>query len=99
MQVEQAATAFASIGSEPRLEVLQTLGRAFPDGLNVGEIQERSGLAASTLAHHLRSLSSAGLIEQSRDGRAVISRARIEQIEALASYLMSECCADAGRSC
>lgn len=95
MQVEQAAVRFASIGSEPRLEVLQTLVRAFPDGLNVSEIQERSGLAASTLAHHLRSLATSGLIEQTREGRTVVSRANIDQIQALATYLLQECCVDA----
>lgn len=95
MQVEQAAVRFASIGSEPRLEVLQTLVRAFPNGLTVGEVQDRSGLAASTLAHHLRTLTTAGLIEQEREGRSVVNRACIGKIEALAAYLLQECCVDA----
>ena len=69
---------FAAVGSEPRLEVLLTLVRAGHDGLTVGEIQERVGLPASTLAHHLRFLAAGGLIQQQKQGRAVVNRAAFE---------------------
>lgn len=93
--LEQAARGFASVGSEPRLEVLTTLVRAGPDGLSVGEIQESVGVPASTLAHHLKYLAASGLIEQERQGRAVLNRAAYDRIEQLASFLLHECCADA----
>jgi DNA-binding transcriptional ArsR family regulator len=93
--LEEAAQGFAAIGSEPRLEVLLSLVRAGPDGLAVGEIQERVDLPASTLAHHLRFLAAAGLIEQEREGRVVRSRAAFEHIERLADFLLRECCSEA----
>ena len=93
--LEQAAQGFASVGSEPRLEVLTTLVRAGPEGLSVGEIQESVGVPASTLAHHLKFLTAGGLIEQERRGRAVINRAAYDRIEQLAGFLLQECCADA----
>lgn len=93
---EQAAQGFAAIGSEPRLEVLRALVRAGPEGLSVGEIQKRLGIAASTLTHHLRFLASAGLIEQTRDGRIIRNRAAFGRIEELAAYLLAECCAERG---
>jgi len=92
--IEEAAQGFAAMGSEARLHVLQTLVKAGPDGLAVGEIQARSGMAASTLAHHLRFLASAGLIEQEKDGRSVISRAAYERLETLAAFILRECCSD-----
>ncbi len=95
LALEEAAQGFAAVGSEPRLEVLLALVRAGDAGLSVGEIQERVGLPASTLAHHLRFLAAGGLIEQERRGRAVISRAAYPRIEALAGFLMRECCAEA----
>lgn len=95
LALEEAAQGFAAVGSEPRLEVLLALVRAGPDGLTVGEIQEQVGVAASTLAHHLRFLAAGELIQQKRVGRAVINRAAYERIETLADFLLRECCMDA----
>lgn len=95
LALEEAAQGFAAVGSEPRLEVLLTLVRAGADGLTVGDIQERVGLPASTLAHHLRFLAAGELIKQERRGRAVINLAAYERIEELAAFLLRECCADA----
>jgi len=92
--LEQAAQGFAAVGSEPRLEVLLALVRAGPKGLAVGEIQDRVDLPASTLAHHLRFLAAAGLIEQEKEGRVVRSRAAFTRIELLADFLLRECCSE-----
>ncbi|MAS06303.1 MAG: transcriptional regulator [Ahrensia sp.] len=94
IQIEEAAQGFAAMGSEARLQVLQTLVKAGPKGLAVGDIQARSGMPASTLAHHLRFLASAGLIDQQKDGRSVISRAAYDRLEALAGFILKECCSD-----
>lgn len=92
--LEEAAQGFAAVGSEPRLDVLLSLVRAGPSGLAVGEIQERVDLPASTLAHHLRFLAAAGLIEQEREGRVVRNHAAFERIESLANFLLRECCSE-----
>ncbi|PVB59794.1 metalloregulator ArsR/SmtB family transcription factor [Labrenzia sp. 011] len=94
MELEEAAQGFAALGSEARLQVLLALVRAGGKGLTVGDIQSRTGMAASTLAHHLRFLSSAGLVLQEKDGRSVISRAAYDHLESLAGYLLKECCAE-----
>ncbi|MGI9500535.1 MAG: ArsR/SmtB family transcription factor [Geminicoccaceae bacterium] len=94
--LEEAAQGFAAVGSEPRLDVLLSLVRAGPDGLSVGEIQERLELPASTLAHHLRFLAAAGLIEQEKQGRIVRNRADFGRIESLADFLLRECCSESG---
>ena len=90
----EAAQGFAAIGSEPRLEVLLALVRAGPDGLSVGDIQNRLDMAASTLTHHLRFLAAAGLIVQTRQGRTTRNQAAFGQIQELAGYLLRECCAE-----
>jgi len=92
--LSQAAQGFAAVGSEPRLNVLLTLVRAGEKGLTIGQIQKRLAMAASTLAHHLRFLAEANLLEQDRQGRTVINRAAFDRLEALAGYLLRECCAD-----
>ena len=92
--LEQAAQGFSAIGSEPRLEVLLSLVSAGPKGLSVGQIQQKLNIPASTLSHHLRFLSAAGLIEQTKDGRTIHNRAAFERIEELAGFLLRQCCSD-----
>jgi DNA-binding transcriptional ArsR family regulator len=95
MKTEIAAQGFAAVGSEARLMVLRILVRAGNRGLAINDIQHRTGIPASTLAHHLKFLAAGGLIEQEKRGRMVINRANYAHIEALAGYLLAECCADA----
>jgi DNA-binding transcriptional ArsR family regulator len=91
----EIASAFAALGSEQRLTVLTTLVRAGPDGLSIGVLGTRCGITGSTLTHHLKILSSSGLIRQARQGRAVIcAAAAYDRVGDLSRYLLSECCAD-----
>lgn len=94
MDLEIAAQGFAALGSEARLQVVLTLVKAGQGGLTVGDIQSRTGMAASTLAHHLKFLASAGLVSQEKDGRSVINRAAYGHLENLAGYILKECCVD-----
>ena len=95
LTVEQAASTFAALGSEQRLNVLNTLVRAGPEGLSIGELGERSGVTGSTLTHHVKILTTSGLVTQERRGRSIIcAAAAYEVMEALSQYLLSECCAD-----
>lgn len=89
-----AAQAFAALGSEQRLAMLQLLVRAGPDGLAVGEIQSRLGVAASTLSHHIKFLTAAQLMTQERRARSLICRAAFTRVTALAEFLLNECCAE-----
>ena len=94
---ETAAQGFAAMGSEARLQVLKALVRAGEPGLTVSEIQERTGIAPSTLAHHLKFLAAGGLVEQERAGRSVINRASFDELRRLAQFILGECCADQRR--
>lgn len=94
---ETAAQGFAAMGSESRLKVLKTLIRAGEAGLTVGEVQDRTGIPPSTLAHHLRFLAAGGLVEQEKSGRATMNRARFDALQDLAGFILSECCADTVR--
>lgn len=90
-----AASTFAALGSEQRLSVLRVLVRAGEAGLSIGEIGARAGVSGSTLTHHLKILTQAGLIRQERQGRSIICAAiAYEEVRALSQFLLSECCAD-----
>lgn len=88
----ETARALAALGHEARLNVYRLLVRAGEDGLIVGDIAGHTKLPLSTLAHHLRTLVSAGLVTQERQGREVVSRADFAAMNRALSYLTSECC-------
>ncbi|MEL7090282.1 MAG: MarR family transcriptional regulator [Pseudomonadota bacterium] len=91
----RAAAAFAALGSEQRLSVLRTLVRAGPEGLRIGDLGKRTGVTGSTLTHHVKTLASAGLVTQTRQGRSIICAAiAFAEVEALSQFLLTECCAD-----
>ena len=89
-----AAQGFSALGSEARIAVYRTLVRAGEAGLPVGEIQKRTDIPASTLAHHIKFLSSADLILQEKQGRSIICRANYDHLQLLASFILEECCAE-----
>lgn len=93
-----ASNGFSAMGSEARLTVLQCLVRSGKQALSVGEIQERTGIPASTLAHHLKALVGASLVTQEKQGRVIFNRAQLNHLEALAAYILEECCLDEGNS-
>lgn len=92
-----AASRFAALGSEQRLLVLRTLVRAGPEGIKIGELGARTGISGSTLTHHVKILTQAGLVHQAKVGRSVICAAiAYEDLKALADFLLENCCADVG---
>ncbi len=95
LDIEEAAQAFAALGSGQRLSVLQTLVAAGPKGLAAGDISAKTGISASTLTHHLRFLTQSQLVTQRREGRSIISVAAFGRVETLSQYLLLNCCADA----
>ncbi len=89
-----AAKALGALGNPTRLRLCKSLVRAGGDGLNIGQLQKRLRVPASTLAHHISTLVQAGLVHQERQGREVISRARFTTIREISAYLLAECCAE-----
>ncbi|NNE81089.1 MAG: helix-turn-helix transcriptional regulator [Silicimonas sp.] len=95
LDLVEAAACFAALGSEQRLAVLRVLVRAGPDGLSIGELGERAGVTGSTLTHHMKLLSAAGLVRQAKEGRRIICiGAAYERMQELSEFLLKECCAD-----
>jgi DNA-binding transcriptional ArsR family regulator len=64
-------------------------------GLPVGRLQERIGIAASTLSHHLHRLMLTGLVQQERQATTLICRANYRAMDSLLGFLTEECCVDA----
>ena len=95
MKVEQAAKQLEALGNPTRLRVYRALVRAGDEGLAVGRLQRKIGIAASTLSHHLHRLIVTGLVTQERQGTTLICRTNYPAMSGLVGYLVDECCLDA----
>lgn len=87
------ARALAALGHDARLTIFRLLVRAGEEGLRVSDIGAHTGLAPSTLAHHLSTLVDAGLVAQDKQGREVFNRADFTAMRRVVGFLTSECCA------
>ena len=83
---------FAALGAEPRLRIVRLLLSAHPDGMVVSEIQTETGVAGSTLSHHLEKLKNDGLVTVERERAFMRYRANTEVLEELLGFLYAECC-------
>jgi DNA-binding transcriptional ArsR family regulator len=98
MKIERASSQLEALGNPTRLRVYRLLVRAGFGGMPVGAVQEKLGMAGSTLSHHLHRLVDTGLVTQERQSTTLICRAHYPAMTALIGYLSDECCADAGCS-
>ncbi len=90
--VSRYADMFSAVGAVPRLRILRLLLSAHPDGLAVGDIQAETGIAASTLSHHLEKLKHEDLVNVRRDGTFLWYSARTDTLQELLGFLYAECC-------
>ena len=90
---EQAAVAsLAALAQGMRLRIFRALVGAGPQGLTPGALSATLDVPASTLSFHLKELLYSGLVSQQRDGRHLVYRPSLEQMNALLSYLTAHCC-------
>ena len=98
MEIEIAARAFGALGQPARLEVMQLLLGAGPNGLAAGELARHLAVSPSTLSFHLRALEQSGLVGVTRQGRSLIYAASIDALRRAMTFLTDACCAaDAAR--
>lgn len=99
MQESSAITALAALAQPMRLRVFRALIGAGLDGMTPGALGALLDVPASTLSFHLKELMHAGLVTQERDGRHLIYRAAMAQMNALLDYLTAHCCEGAATTC
>jgi len=93
MEMISALAALNALGHESRLAAFRQLVQAGPEGMSVGELRERLGLAPATLTAHLNVLRAADLVHDQREGRVIRIRANYLQMNDLLAYLTENCCA------
>ena len=92
MNEKAAVVSLAALAQGMRLRVFRALVGAGPQGMTPGALSATLDVPASTLSFHLKELMHARLVSQERDGRNLIYRPSIKQMNALLSYLTAHCC-------
>jgi DNA-binding transcriptional ArsR family regulator len=92
MEEKDAVASLAALAQGMRLRVFRALVGAGPVGMTPGALSATLDVPASTLSFHLKELTRAGLVSQERDGRNLIYRPAIDQMNALLAYLTDHCC-------
>jgi ArsR family transcriptional regulator len=96
MEEGVAVSSLAALAQGMRLRVFRALVGAGPQGMTPGALAALLDVPASTLSFHLKELMHAGLVSQQRDGRNLIYRPSLEQMNSLLAYLTAHCCLGAG---
>src|SRR5260370_7531247 len=91
-QVTKYADMFSAMGTEARLQIMQLLLKAHPNGLVVGEIQEELGIPNSTLSHHLDKLKNEDLVRVQRESTFLRYMANTEPLQELLHFFYPKCC-------
>lgn len=99
MEQPDALAAFAALSQTTRLDVFRLLVAHEPDGLPSGEIARRLDVPANTLSTHLGVLARAGLAMTERQGRTIIYRARMDNIQGLVGFMVNACCQGRYEAC
>ena len=92
MDEKSAVVSLSALAQGMRLRVFRALVGAGPQGLTPSALSATLDVPASTLSFHLKELMHAGLVSQERDGRNLIYRPAIGQMNALLGYLSDHCC-------
>ena len=92
MDIASTLDALGALSQETRLKIFRLLVRNAPDGLAAGEIAHRLHLPGPTLSFHLNVLAAADLLHPHKNGRAISYSANVDCVNALAEFLLENCC-------
>jgi DNA-binding transcriptional ArsR family regulator len=95
MDQTSVVSALAALAQESRLAVFRLLVQAGPDGMAASRIAEALGIPPSSLSFHLKELTHAALVTQTKAGRSLIYSANFSTMTSLLSFLTENCCGGA----
>jgi DNA-binding transcriptional ArsR family regulator len=92
MKSDRAVAALAALAQESRLALFRLLVKRGPEGYTPGEISGRLEIPAPTLSFHLKTLSTARLIDSRREGRHLFYSANFDTMNGILGFLTDHCC-------
>lgn len=97
MDDKNVVAALAALAQDSRLAVYRLLVQAGPEGLPATRIAEQLAIPPSSLSFHLKEMTHAGLVTQTKAGRSLIYAANFATMNGLVGFLTENCCG--GNTC
>jgi len=97
-KLDRHAEQLSALGHPVRLKILRFVVQAGPEGAPAGDIQTHVDLPASTLSHHLKRLSDAGVLSSRSEGTFLFYAADYTALRILTDYLWEDCCKRGGKA-
>src|SRR5262245_31435675 len=97
-KLEKHAEQLSALGHPVRLKILRFVVQAGVEGSAAGDIQAHVDLPASTLSHHLKRLSDAGVLTSRSEGTFLFYTADYTSLRGLTDYLWEDCCKRGGKA-
>ncbi len=94
-----ATSMFESLASGVRLDIVRLLVSYGREGLVAGEIAQALEIPRTNLSFHLKTLTHAGMISVTQEGRYQRYRADLAAMQDLVSYLTEHCCVAESGDC
>ena len=98
-RLDRHAEQLSALGHPVRLTILRFVVQAGDGGTPAGEIQAHVDLPASTLSHHLKRLSEAGLLKTRGEGTFHYYSVDYTSLRTLTDYLWEDCCRNGKSGC
>ncbi|RJF96824.1 ArsR family transcriptional regulator [Noviherbaspirillum cavernae] len=95
METKSAITALAALAQDSRLAVFRLLVQAGPEGMAASRIAEALDIPPSSLSFHLKELTHADMVSQTKDGRSLIYAVNFDTMNDLVAFLTENCCGGA----
>lgn len=92
MDKSTATSVFESLSSSVRLDVFRLLVKMGAEGMVAGDIRDTLDIPPTNLSFHLKSMTHAGLVSVTQEGRFQRYRANLRMMLDLVAYLTEECC-------
>ena len=86
-QAQRQVAILAALAQPTRLQILDRVAEAGPEGVAAGAIAKALRCPASTLSFHLKELSRTGVLEARPEGRFILYSLRRPALKALALYI------------
>ena len=98
-ELDLHAAQLSALGHPAGLAIVRFVVQGGPQGTAAGAIQDQVDLPASTLSHHLKRLSSAGLVRSHSESTFLLYSADFDVSKQLTAYIWEDCCKRGKAAC
>jgi|GEM_PF-1708488 len=90
--IKKSVQTLSALAQESRVKIFKILVEYGSQGLPAGDLARRLKTPQNTISFHLKEMHQAQILEARREGRKIYYSFRMESIDELIGFLLSNCC-------